>query len=420
MAEGFSSASVAFVTLTYKETPTSFVYDDVQTMLKQLRMALWRKHRCVVRFYCAGERGDLFGRIHWHLLLFLSKPVSLGPWGKETHPGQLWKYWPHGWTTISNVDHATLPLKARYVMKYAIKGHGRQDLPRARMSLKPGIGVPYLTQCAQEWAAKGIVPNGSYHLPGIKWDRGYKAGRHVAFRIAGCARKAVADAWRLAWVIRYPGRAVPSSEWLDAQFRNDEDFVFEPRGRQKMTWELTRPRTLVVGEVKAGADGFGRVRHARTLVGSGWSVDLVVTPEGFAYVDAGKARWPLVDSVSEVLDLPGNLVITLDRWIRRSRGPQWMGLPDHAKQAEEIEKQREQTREFFRQHTAATVEKLRKRHGVAPTASGVYNSRYQREPGENVWARPGFLGGSDEIQFPQFPPENCGPARYRLPAECEH
>lgn len=388
IAEGLASASVAFVTLTYKEKPERFDYGDVQAMLKRLRMALWRKHQCKVRFLAVGERGDAFKRIHWHLLLFLDKPIQLGPWGKETHPGQLWEHWEHGWTTISNVDAGLMAVKARYCIKYAIKGHGRGDLPRARMSLKPGLGVPYLVGQARQWARRGIVPQGWYHLPGAIWERGTKKGQHQKFRLSGCCRAEVIEAWRNEWALTYPGRDVPVNKWL---MKYDDEAIWERDPRQRISYIPGRLPTIYVSELRAEK----KMSEGRYLVfPDGRSCYVAVRSDGAAAVfQHGNevfwhAGWPVYDTFTEVLDLAPREAIRLDAWMRKLRGPQYRS--PYAIEAETVQQKRERWKAAAREWTIQTIREQRKRHGVSRTAHGIYSTRYDPyAPGQGFITDPG-------------------------------
>lgn len=69
--EAACSPRTWFVTLTVRR---SAGYHHVSALLKRWRAAASR-HGCTIRFFAAEERGDLRGRLHWHVLLFLSKEL---------------------------------------------------------------------------------------------------------------------------------------------------------------------------------------------------------------------------------------------------------------------------------------------------------------------------------------------------------
>lgn len=375
IAEGLSSKAVAFVTLTYKEKPDGFPYEHVQKMLKLLRMELWRKHKCGLRFFCAGERGDLKGRPHWHLLLFLDRPVSLGPWGIETHPGKKWKHWRHGWTTISNVDPELLAVKSRYLIKYAIKGHGRSDLPQARMSLKPGLGVPYLKAWARDCARKGVIPNGVYTLPGLKWERGFKAGRHVEFRLAACCRREVIEAWRSEWML-WRNEEPPATDWL---LQYDDEAIWRRKLKTPVTYAPMREATICVAHKDAEAP----VKIiARTIIVPGkWAAEIRIRAENgecrIFQQDDG-ATWfdgiPVENSVSEVLDIASGDVIRLDSWLRNIRGPEYRS--PYVQNEETVAEKRKRWKIAVREYTKNQEIRLRAKHGTSRTAHSIYRKSY--------------------------------------------
>ena len=104
----------AFLTLTYddKHYKPGLEYGDVQRFLKRLR-----KRKGPLRFFCAGEYGDLTKRPHWHVLLFgvelerrrYSKTLFSSPDIEAT--------WEHGQGLFGDVT----PQSAAYFAKYSMK-----------------------------------------------------------------------------------------------------------------------------------------------------------------------------------------------------------------------------------------------------------------------------------------------------------
>lgn len=169
MHEASQHENNCFVTLTYSddELPYSenLIYSHVQKFLKALRK---RGHK--VRFYAAGEYGELYGRPHWHLCLFGYKPTDLEffkkTWNNDilyTSPSidEAWfrrdrqgRNVNRGFATVGNLTHESAGYAARYCLK-KITGELAHEhyehvtrygelvnrVPEfARMSLKPGIG----------------------------------------------------------------------------------------------------------------------------------------------------------------------------------------------------------------------------------------------------------------------------------------
>lgn len=375
IAEALTSAAVAFVTLTYKEEPKEFRYADIQTFLKRFRAKMEYRHGASVRFLCVGERGDRFKRIHWHLLLFFDKPVQIGPWGRETHPGQLWEHWEHGWSTVYDIDPADATGVARYCIKYAIKGHRRHGLPRARMSLKPGIGVPYLVARAREWARAGLTPQGTYVLPGVVWMRGRKEGQHQQFRLSGCCRAEVIEAWRKEWRLTKGDTLPEASPWL---LKYDPEAIFRRRATEPFNWRPLQTGRLTVGERGRAVD---YTVHSRVIISpQGWAATVAVRDDGKASVFVGtdtvlwSTGFPVKESFSEVLDLPPRETIRLDAWMRSIRPFDYRSRVDEKK--ETVAEKRKRWREAVRQHVIASIERQRARWGVSPTAHGIYNTAY--------------------------------------------
>lgn len=172
-----------FITLTYNDAhlPTNhridedtgelievatLVKSDLQKFLKRLR-----KHYpdCNLRFYAAGEYGDLHCRPHYHVIVFGLHLTDLQfQYAKDGHAfysskalENVWSeydfksgvYHPLGLINITDVSWQTCAYVARYVMK---KRKGKDAAyyelhcltPEfVTMSLKPGIGADYYDKC---------------------------------------------------------------------------------------------------------------------------------------------------------------------------------------------------------------------------------------------------------------------------------
>lgn len=200
MAEKVTSAETIGIELTYRNnedgTPPdaakAFRYQDVGAFIKRLRQEYFRHYgaRGELRFICAGERGSLRNRVHWHMILFGDRPFShLGAWtdfvGKELEGPQFselgkkakmlqWHFWPHGHVVVKRPDQGGM----QYVLKYALKDQfssvrtkGTMRFTKSeetaasyfRMSKQPAIGMRYLERQCDRWEAKLSVPP-SLHL----------------------------------------------------------------------------------------------------------------------------------------------------------------------------------------------------------------------------------------------------------------
>lgn len=160
----------SFVTLTYKEAPDSLQYSDFQLFMRRLRKA---RGRC--RFYCGGEYGAEGGRPHFHAVLFgvgWPDQVYLGksPAGfRLFRSDQLSKLWSKGYASVGAVTFESAAYVARYVMKKvtgdgAAEHYGSKVPEFCRMSLKPGIGEPWL----RKFGGSDVFPDGRVVLNGVQ------------------------------------------------------------------------------------------------------------------------------------------------------------------------------------------------------------------------------------------------------------
>lgn len=232
IAEATTAKAVYFLTLTYADEPDHFRYRDVQLMMYALRTQLAREFGGTkVRFFCVGERGNKFGRRHWHLLLFFDAPHQLRRMKKR----ELWEHWQHGWASIERVPTHDTVRRVRYCAKYAVKDLGADDMScRIRCSLKPAIGGAYLKERA-EFAAEAALPiNGFFTLPGMVWDRGRQAGKHVRYRLKGASARMFCRVYTETWERVRRDRPWPRTPFLDRYY---PDHLVH---RMEM-WPETRP-----------------------------------------------------------------------------------------------------------------------------------------------------------------------------------
>lgn len=179
MNEASLHDSSLFVTLTYDDAHIppggALRYPDYQGFMKRLRrwhVYEWRNQNPGasksqypgVRFYMCGEYGEKTLRPHYHALLFGLYLPDREPIGKSGD-NMLWRsptlerLWPHGHSSFGQVTFESAAYVARYTMKKitgeAAKEHYKRvdpasgeifDVPPefSRMSLKPGIGAPWL------------------------------------------------------------------------------------------------------------------------------------------------------------------------------------------------------------------------------------------------------------------------------------
>lgn len=139
----------SFITLTYDEenVPFSLNKKHVQDFIKRLR----KNHK--IRYFAAGEYGELTGRPHYHIIIFgYSFPDrEVLNYKKDNilyRSAELESLWPFGHSSVAQVSMATL----RYCVKYIFKTnlHPNQIPPFRLMSRRPIIGHKYLEQFKDE------------------------------------------------------------------------------------------------------------------------------------------------------------------------------------------------------------------------------------------------------------------------------
>lgn len=146
----------SFITLTYADAHLpkhgSLKHSDFQKFLKRLR-----KHTgpTRVRFYMCGEYGTQTQRPHYHACLFNWDWPDKQHWrttsqGHKAYKSELLaKLWPQGHSETGDVNFETAAYVARYCVqkvtgKAAEAHYGERTPDYNKMSLKPGIGAPWL------------------------------------------------------------------------------------------------------------------------------------------------------------------------------------------------------------------------------------------------------------------------------------
>lgn len=152
------------MTLTYDDQHLpamgNLVYRDFQLFMRRVRKGFESR----VRFYMAGEYGELRARPHFHALLFGvdfpdRKFLSVSGSGAKIYQSErLSEFWPLGFCSVGDLTFESAAYVARYVMKkvtgpLAADHYRRVDSSTGevvelvpefnRMSLKPGIGAEW-------------------------------------------------------------------------------------------------------------------------------------------------------------------------------------------------------------------------------------------------------------------------------------
>lgn len=132
----------SFITLTYENAPllASDVKKDMQHFIKGLRNKGYQ-----IRYYGCCERGDQFGRLHAHMILFGYFPKSVRPWAKsesgylQYRSLELDEIWSKGIVVVAPFH----PYNAQYVAGYVVKKLLTDDDSFHIQSTRPGIGSKY-------------------------------------------------------------------------------------------------------------------------------------------------------------------------------------------------------------------------------------------------------------------------------------
>lgn len=184
-----------FITLTYNEEhhAPSLEYTHFQRFMRYFRRSVPDRK---LRFYMAGEYGDLNGRPHYHACIFgynfpdrvLFKKL---PSGSTIDTSQaLQKLWPYGYSSVGDVTLESAAYVARYIFKKQL-GKNQADHYQAcdsrtgeltpispefnRMSLKPGIGMPWLEKFTSDVYPNGVmIHNGQKMKPPKAYDKYFK------------------------------------------------------------------------------------------------------------------------------------------------------------------------------------------------------------------------------------------------------
>lgn len=149
MIEAKTAKNAYFVTLTYddmhlpiqknvnKKTGEYFesyplVKEHVKKFIKDLRNKYAYEYQTQgIKYYIAGEYGDISGRPHYHMLLYNAPIKDLtfykaSPNGILKNSEMLQKLWGKGYVVIADLCWETAAYTARYVMK-KIKGKGSKE-----------------------------------------------------------------------------------------------------------------------------------------------------------------------------------------------------------------------------------------------------------------------------------------------------
>lgn len=205
----------SFVTLTYSDeclpVGGSLRRRDLTLFLKRLRQTCIRERGYGFRYYGCGEYGDSTGRPHYHLLLFdlsfedcsLLRRTSSGH--DVFRSPTLDRVWSNGLCEVGSLTFESAAYVARYCLKkvngaaadehyrrVAADGSSYWLTPEfAAMSLKPGIGKPWLDKFGADVYPDDVVrlSGGRTSRPPRFYDTHFEASNPEVFSFVKEARE---------------------------------------------------------------------------------------------------------------------------------------------------------------------------------------------------------------------------------------
>lgn len=178
-----------------RDAAAFFCYADIRDFLKRLKSRLRRAGQSTdLRFICAGEQGDRYGRCHWHLVIFSEvdlTQVGTYYWRKTLMGADRnkmmtvgkrkvrmdWDIWGKGFVTVQEPKEAGMAYVLSYCLKDQFtveKSEGTMRHAKAeqfatglfRMSKYPAIGEVWIMQKITEHEANNtVVPKLQFKVP---------------------------------------------------------------------------------------------------------------------------------------------------------------------------------------------------------------------------------------------------------------
>lgn len=132
------------ITLTYANTSGELCKRDYQLFLKRLRKAIYPTK---IKYFISGEYGSMFGRPHYHLIIFGWKPLDCVPYRLSKSLIQMYNsplidsVWGKGYATVDlNVDRKACFYSAKYMQK-AVSSFGVQHAQPPFVACSKGIAA---------------------------------------------------------------------------------------------------------------------------------------------------------------------------------------------------------------------------------------------------------------------------------------
>jgi len=218
IAQSVTSQSTVFVTLTYADGnigAQKMIKADWDRCINRLRMHLKRKFGTSIKVLFAFERGEnMTQRVHIHAILMFDGPHDIKI-PKDPKARSWVKWWKLGHVNLADVsaEPGELARRVRYVASYLFKqNHRGEDAPFGWSTA--GLGEKYLSDLGREYAEKGLMPQGWYHLPGLIFTKGKYKGQHQKFFLRGAGARIFATAYRERFEELHPGEIAPSLPWM--------------------------------------------------------------------------------------------------------------------------------------------------------------------------------------------------------------
>lgn len=168
----------------YLELQREYYADTLTKFLKRWRVNLSRKYTAwdpsLFKFFATSESGDLFGRMHFHLLAFnlpcLRKTASGVEIDAEFLEKDLASSWKNGFVELKKVNEDTLHKHINYITKYMFKRF-EDRLTFTRKSRSIGLG--YFDEEKRHYHLEALT--NAFHIDG----REYYFGRFFKQKIFG-------------------------------------------------------------------------------------------------------------------------------------------------------------------------------------------------------------------------------------------
>jgi hypothetical protein len=222
IAESRTALSTQIITLTYRtegsgNRPDQINKGDIDLFIKRIRKKYGR-----LRYIATAERGELKGRVHWHVVLFFYEKVPQFDLRKR----QQWKQWPWGHVFVDIPDANAI----RYALKYSIKStqYGDTNTFAFMKSTRPPLGSEYFINLARKTALAGVKPTSwHYTFPDVL----NKLGKKRRFYLIRKSRDIFMEAYKNTYIETW-GK-FPHNELLDEYYEDKPDDVLEYIGTYK-------------------------------------------------------------------------------------------------------------------------------------------------------------------------------------------